>query len=111
VKISTSVAENGAVLLEVAGRVDAYTTPRLDMALKDLLAQGHSRLVLDASRMDYISSKGLRVLLFAQQDARQLGGEVRLFGLNAPVRRVFNLAGFDKLLHINDTRQEAMEGW
>ena len=110
-KISTSVTENGIVLLEVEGEVDAHTAPRLDKALNDLLAQGHSRLVLDASQMEYISSAGLRVLLFAQREARQLGGEVRLFGLNAQVRRVFEIAGFDELLHISDTRQEAMEGW
>lgn len=110
-KISTSVTENGVVLLEVEGEVDAHTARKLDKALKDLLAQGHSRLVLDASQMGYISSAGLRVVLFAHREARQLGGEVRLFGLNAQVRRVFEIAGFDKLLRISDTRQESMEGW
>jgi len=111
VRISTSVAENGVVLLEVQGDVDAHTAPNLDKALKDLLAQNHSRLVLDASQLEYISSAGLRVVLFAQQEARQLGGEVRVFGLNAQVRRTFEIAGIDELLHISDTRQEAMQGW
>jgi anti-anti-sigma factor len=111
VKISKSVTKSGIVLLEVEGEVDAHTARKLDQALKDLLAQGHSRLVLDASQMGYISSAGLRVVLFAHREARQLGGEVRLFGLNAQVRRVFEIAGFDKLLCISDTRQEAMEGW
>jgi anti-anti-sigma factor len=111
VKISKSVTKSGIVLLEVEGEVDAHTARKLDQALKDLLAQGHSRLVLDASQMGYISSAGLRVVLFAHREARQLGGEVRLFGLNAQVRRVFEIAGFDKLLCISDTRQESMEGW
>lgn len=110
-KISKSVTKSGIVLLEVEGEVDAHTARKLDQALKDLLAQGHSRLVLDASQMGYISSAGLRVVLFAHREARQLGGEVRLFGLNAQVRRVFEIAGFDKLLCISDTRQESMEGW
>jgi anti-anti-sigma factor len=111
VKISKSVTKSGIVLLEVEGEVDAHTAHKLDQTLKDLLAQGHSRLALDASQMGYISSAGLRVVLFAHREARQLGGEVRLFGLNAQVRRVFEIAGFDKLLCISDTRQEAMEGW
>ena len=110
-KISKSVTKSGIVLLEVEGEVDAHTARKLDQALKDLLVQGHSRLVLDASQMGYISSAGLRVVLFAHREARQLGGEVRLFGLNAQVRRVFEIAGFDKLLCISDTRQESMEGW
>jgi anti-anti-sigma regulatory factor len=47
----------------------------------------------------------------AQREARQLGGEVRLFGLNALVSRVFKIAGLDELMRISDSRQEAMEGW
>jgi len=111
VKISTCVTENGVVLLEVEGEVDAHTARKLDKTLKDLLAQGHSRLVLDASQMGYISSAGLRVVLLTHRKARQLGGEVRLSGLNAQVRRIFEIAGFDELLRISDTRQESMEGW
>ena len=110
-KISTSVTRDGTAQLEVAGEIDAHTSRELDRALKDLLAQGHSRLALDASRMGYISSAGLRVILFAHREARQLGGEVRVFGPSAQARRVFEIAGFDELLHISDTCQEAMEGW
>jgi anti-sigma B factor antagonist len=111
VKISTSVTENEIAQLEVDGEVDAHTARELDTALKNLLAQGHSRLVLDASQMGYISSAGLRVILFAHREATQLGGEVRLFGLTPQVRRVFAIAGFDELLRIADTYQEAIEGW
>ena len=110
-KISTSVTENGIVLLEVEGEVDAHTARELDKVLKDLLAEGRDRLVLDVSRMTYISSAGLRVIHSAQQGAHGLGGEVRLFGLNPLVRRIFTIAGFDELLRIDDTCQEAMEGW
>ena len=110
-KITTSVTEEGIVLLEVEGEVDAHTAPRLKEKISDWLAQGYSRLVLNASRVEHMSSAGLRVLLYAQREARQLGGEVRLFGVNAQVRRVIELAGFEKLLSIRDTRQEAMEDW
>jgi anti-sigma B factor antagonist len=110
-KITTSVTEDGIVLLEVEGVVDAHTAPRLKETLSDWLAQGHSRVILNASQIEHISSAGLQVLLYAQQEARQRGGEVRLFGINAQVHRVIELAGFEKLLYICHTRQEAMEGW
>ncbi len=76
-----------------------------------MLAQGHSRLVLDASHMEYISSAGLRVLLDAQREARQLGGDVRITGPNAFVWHVIELAGFEKLFYVSDSRQKAMENW
>jgi anti-anti-sigma factor len=110
-KIVTSSAENEVVLVEIQGEIDAYTALELDRTLDDLLAQGHSRLVLDASQMRFISSAGLRSITFAQQKALQEGGEVRLFGLDAQVRRVFEMAGLDQYLRLSEERQEAVEGW
>ena len=110
-KISTSSTENGINLVEIEGEIDAYTARELDRTLDDLLAQGHSRLVLDASQVSFISSAGLRSITFAQQRAQRQGGEVRLFGLDAQVRRVFEMAGLDQYLHLSESRQEAMEGW
>ena len=110
-KITASVTEDGIVLLEVEGEINAHTAPTLKETLDDWLNRGHSRVVLDASHVEHLSSAGLRVFLYAQQEAHQRGGEVRLFGLNAQVRRVIELAGFETLLTIRDTRHEAMEGW
>ncbi len=110
-KISTSPAENEVVLVEVTGSVDAYTAPTLDKTLNDVLTEGHSRLLLDASQIGFMSSAGLRALTSAQREARQLGGEVRLFGLSAQVRRVFEMSGLDQLFCVADTREQAMEGW
>jgi anti-anti-sigma factor len=111
VKVTTTIDEGGVALVEVQGEVDAHTSGELDKALGDLLAQGHHRLALDFSQVGYISSAGLRVLLRAQQKARGLGGEVRLFGLSSFVRQVFQMAGFDRLLRIAATRQEATANW
>jgi len=110
-KITTSVTEDGVVLLEVEGAVDAHTASGLGKTLTDFLAQGHSRLVLDASHMEYLSSTGLRLLIEARRRARQLGGEVRVFGPHAQVRRVIELAGFEDLLYLGDTRLYALEDW
>jgi anti-anti-sigma factor len=110
-KILTSSAENRVVLVEIEGEIDAYTTPELDRTLEDLLAQGHNRLVLDASQVGFVSSAGLRTLTFAQQEAQRQGGEVRVFGLQAQVRRVFEMTGLDEYLFLSESHQGALEGW
>jgi len=110
-KISTSIVEDEVVLVEVEGEIDAHTARTLDKTLNTLLAQGHSRLVLDASHMGFISSAGLRAIMFAQREVGQRGGQVRVCGLNAPARRIFELAGLDECLQLSDTRQEALAGW
>jgi anti-sigma B factor antagonist len=110
-KISTSVAESEIVLIELEGEVDAYTARTLDKTLNDLLAQGHSKLVLDASQMDFISSPGLRAILFAHRELCEQGGQVRVCGLTGQVRRLFEMVGLDECLQLSDTRQEAMADW
>ncbi len=109
--LTTSIDEKGIALVNIEGEIDARTAGDLDKALSDLLAQRHSRLVLDFTQLDYISSAGLRALLRAQQAARDLEGEVRLFGLNTYVLKVFKMAGLTRMLHTAATHQEAIEGW
>lgn len=110
-QISTSSAENEVVLIEIEGDVDAYTARLLDKTLKDLLAQDRSRLVLDVSHMHYISSAGLRAIMFAQRETDQRGGQMRICGLNTQARRLFEMVGLDEFMHLSDSCQEAMEGW
>jgi anti-anti-sigma factor len=110
-RVSASSAGSDIVLIEVEGEVDAHTARELDKTLNDLLAQGQSRLVLDASKMDFISSAGLRAIIFAQREVGRGGGEIRVCALNAQVRRIFEMAGLDACLRLTDTRREAMEGW
>jgi len=110
-KISKSIIENEITILEIEGEIDAHTTKTLAKALNDLFAQGHNRLVLDISKITFISSAGLRTILYAHREAVQLGGEVRLFGLNAQVCRTFETAGFYDLLHISDRLKDSIEGW
>jgi anti-anti-sigma factor len=105
------VSGEGVALVEVRGRVDAVTSPEVGKVLFGLLDQGHHRVILDFSDVDYISSAGLRVLAQAQQAAHKLKGGVRLFGLSETVFHVFALAGLDAVLRIVNTREEAMKSW
>jgi anti-anti-sigma factor len=110
-KISTSSIENEVVLVEIEGDVDAHTARALDRTLNNLLAQDHFRLLLDVSHMHYISSAGLRTIMFAHREACQHGGEIRVYGLNAQARRLFEIIGLDECLHLSDSLEEAMAGW
>lgn len=110
-RITTSSVQNEIVLIQVEGEVDAHTARELDRTLLDLLAEGHSRLLLDASQMGFISSAGLRAIVFAQRDAQRRGGEVRVCGLDAQLRYILETARLDECLKLRASCREAMEGW
>ena len=90
---------NGTTL-EVAleGRLDTMTAPELEAELqKDM--SGAESLVMDFSKLDYISSAGLRVLLAAHKAMAGKGG-MKVTKVNEIVAEVFEVTGFADILTI-----------
>jgi anti-anti-sigma factor len=100
--------EAGVVVVSPHGRIDSTTSALLERHLHGIAAAGKTRVVVDFSGVDYISSAGLRVLLALAKRGRDQKGRVALCGLNDSVRQVFELAGFVALFTIAPTRAEAV---
>ena len=98
-------------LVTVSGRLDQRLTPALEAELSHLLQADKTRLILDLSETSYINSGGLRCLVTAWRKAKQQGGNVLLSRLQARVREVFGMVGFDKVFQIYDTTEDALEIW
>ena len=85
---------NGHVL--VAGRFDAAQCPAAQAFLDKL--QGS--VTLDCSRLEYISSAGLGVLLKTQKRLMAGAGGLRLSGVSRHLRDIFQYSGFDQIFEI-----------
>ena len=86
--------------LEIAldGRLDTVTSPELEKELKDSL-DAIETLTMDFSKLDYISSAGLRVLLSAHKTMSKKGG-LKITNVNEIVKEVFDVTGFADILTI-----------
>jgi len=101
--------EDGATcVLTLKGRLDTETAADLELALQDLLAAGERQFLLDLAGIGYVSSAGLRVLLGLAKQLDGGKGSLRLCGLSAAVRQVFDVAGFRKLFAIFPNREAAL---
>ena len=80
------------------GRLDTTTAPDLEKDLKASL-DGVNTLILDFSKLDYISSAGLRVLLSAHKTMNAKGG-MKVTNVNEIVNEVFEVTGFSDILNI-----------
>ena len=90
---------NGTELtVALEGRLDTMTAPELEAELKTAL-DGADSLVLDFSKLDYISSAGLRVLLSAHKRMAGKGG-MKVTNVNEIVQEVFDVTGFADILNI-----------
>ncbi len=88
----------GAVTYIIEGRLDTTTAPELEAVIKSEL-DGVTDLVFDFSKLDYISSAGLRILLAARKKINPQGS-VRVTGANETVREIFELTGFNDILTV-----------
>ena len=90
---------NGTNLeIALAGRLDTMTAPELEQELKDSMDSAET-LTLDFSKLEYISSAGLRVLLSAHKAMSPKGG-MKVTNVNEIVKEVFEVTGFSDILTI-----------
>ena len=90
---------NGTELcIALEGRLDTMTAPELEAELGKSLG-GAESLVLDFSKLEYISSAGLRVLLSAHKVMSGKSG-MKVTNVNEIVQEVFEVTGFADILTI-----------
>ena len=84
--------------IALAGRLDTNTAPDLELELKGAIGDV-KELVFDMEKLEYVSSAGLRVLLYAQKVmSRQ--GEMKVCHVNEMIMEVFDITGFTEILTI-----------
>jgi anti-sigma B factor antagonist len=83
----------GITVVELDGRIDGRTAPQVEAEIAPLI-EPECRIVLDMTRVDYLSSAGLRTLIMAQREVSGGGGQLALAGLVARVRDTMSITGF-----------------
>ncbi len=104
-------AENGVDVIDISGQLDAFTTPDVKAEFKKLIDARHYKLVLNLQGVDYVNSTAIGAIVAAAQQVRRRKGDLRIFGLKADIRKVFDLVGASKILEIFDTEQDAVNSF
>ena len=71
-------------------------------------AASGQRIVLDLSRLEYVSSAGLRCFMLAAKQAGSHGGKIVLAALRPVVAEIFQISRFDMLFEIYPSVREAL---
>src|SRR4030065_2738505 len=81
-------------VIEIQGRVDSSTAPQLTKTLNKVTDDGHFKLVLDMSELEYMSSAGFRALLAAQRNCKRYNrGQGLLASVPDRIREALGMAG------------------
>ena len=87
-------------VLPLEGEIDLHVSPRVAASLRTMVEQKPARLVVDLSRVNYIDSSGLAVLIEGMQNVEGYGGKFFLAGLQENVRPIFEIARLDQVFII-----------
>jgi anti-sigma B factor antagonist len=99
--------EEGADILAIVGEIDASSSIELDLAIAKSVGEGFTKMLVDCSALEYISSAGLGVFMSYIEEFRDKKIVMVLYGMKEKVTNTFQILGLADLLHIRDNKQEA----
>lgn len=101
-------AEGAAEIVTLTGTLDAAVAQEVRDALKKIVAEGRTRLVIDLGAVAFIDSSGLSALVTAFKAARGAGGDVALANLTPAVRSIVELTRLHRIMDVYDTETAAV---
>lgn len=103
----TSEKEYDYYIIGIDGDLDASSCIVLDKSISEAVTKGEKKIIVDCSRLSYISSAGLGVFMSYLQDFENNKISLVLFNLSEKVKSVFQILGLDQLIKIVNTKEEA----
>ena len=97
--IINKTQENGKLVTALDGRLDTAAAPLLQDVLIPAFDEA-KEILLDFSRLAYVSSAGLRILLMGQKTANAKGASLALTGVSDDVMEILDMTGFSDMLTI-----------
>lgn len=93
-------------VVELEGSLDGKTAPEVREQIRPVLSRAE-KLILDLSRVGYLSSAGLRLLLLTYREVTARKGKVVLLGVSQDIKMVMSHTGFLSFFTLADSREQA----
>ncbi len=101
--------EGVAIMTLVFDNITMHQNEELKKAFSTLLNRGNKNIVLDLSKITYISSVVIASLVFMIKRAKEAGGDLVICGVKGKVKEVLEMTNLDKVFSIFDDRQKALD--
>ena len=108
-KMDMRTVDEKLPIIELEGEVDVYTAPQLKQQVIGVLESGAKELVVDLTKVDYLDSTALGVLIGGLKRMREVDGNMVLVCPSPRIRRVFEITGLDKIFDIFNSQEDAQE--
>ncbi len=100
------------ISIQLEGRVDAFNVAEVREKVYSLIDSGGYRLVLDLSKVSFLDSMSMSIMVSSMKRARTAGGNLKLVWPKLEdLQRTIRLAKFDAVFQIYDTVDEAVNSF
>jgi anti-sigma B factor antagonist len=100
---------DGVGVIELEGEVDVANTPQVREAALRLISGGVKNLVTDLSRVEYMDSSGLGMLVGLLKRLKESDGRLLVAAAQPRVKRLFEITGLEKVLPLYDDASAALK--
>ena len=87
-------------VMPLEGDIDLHVSPAVSESLNAMIKKKPERIVIDLSRVTYIDSAGIAVLILAMQEVEAYGGKFFLSGLQETLRLIFETSRLERVFRI-----------
>jgi len=102
-----AMANTAVSVVALEGTLDFNTVGDFEQLLQDSFRKNQYKLILDMSKLTYISSAGIGVLVGVIKDVRKNKGDIKFANVNPEVYKVFDLLDLPGIFHFLKTEGEA----
>ncbi len=97
-----------ALVIKADGRIDGLNARQFQEDLTAEISEKDNTLILNFESLSYISSAGIRVILTTAKMLQRRRGRLALSSLTDSVREIFEISGFDQIIPVHATKEEAI---
>ena len=95
-------------VLPLEGEIDLHVSPEVAELLRTVAAERPKEVIVDLTKVTYLDSSGLAVLIEGMQNVQEYGGRFAVAGVQESVKHIFDIARLDQVFHIYPTVDEAL---
>ena len=100
--------KDGIEVIDVEGKIDIYTAPRLRELLIDLVSTDNCQLIVNMDKVEFLDSTGLGVLVGGLKRVRAHDGSLDLVCTQERILKLFRITGLTKVFGIYETVDQAI---
>jgi anti-sigma B factor antagonist len=110
--LSIAIEQHGKVsVANCAGFIDSQTALQIETAIAGLMEKKHYKIIIDLSKIDYVSSAGWGIFVGYVRDLRKAGGDLKFVNMKNEVRETFELLDFTNILEYYGDIESAVKAF